>query len=109
LPELVREALSELGHMVAEEGLAGAEDQTVLAAFIADDRVLSTLDLDFSDIRVYPPGSYPGIWVPRPPKQTFKTIEALVRAGVRLSTVGRVAGQLWIIDDVRVRIRDGDV
>ena len=47
-------------------------------------RILITLDLDFSDIRAYPPGTYPGIWVLRPPKQTFKAIEALVRAGIRL-------------------------
>ncbi len=111
LPEVVREALSQLGHevhTVAEEGLAGAHDETVLKACVAEDRVLITLDLDFSDIRAYPPGSYPGIWVLRPPKQTFKAIEALVRAGVRLSTVERVRGQLWVIDEKRVRIRDGD-
>jgi hypothetical protein len=35
-------------------------------------------------------------------------IEALVLAGVRLSTVERVHGQLWVIDEKRVRIRDGD-
>jgi hypothetical protein len=45
----------------------------------------------------------------RPPKQTFKAIETLVRAGVRLSALERVRGQLWVIDEKRVRIRDGDV
>ena len=34
--------------------------------------------------------------------------EGLVHAGVRLSAVERVRGQLWVIDDKRVRIRDGD-
>ncbi len=111
LPELVRESLSELGHdahTVAEEGLSGAQDEAVLQACVAEDRILITLDLDFSDIRAYPPGSYPGIWVLRPPKQTFRAFEALVRAGVRLSAVERVRGQLWVIDEKRVRIRDGD-
>jgi len=68
LPELVREALRELGHdahTIAEEGLAGAEDQTVHAACIAEGRVLITLDLHFSDIRACSPGSYPGIPVSR--------------------------------------------
>ena len=112
LPELVRDALTELGHdahTVAAEGLAGAHDGAVLDACVAEDRVLITLDLDFSDIRAYPPGSYPGLWVLRPPKQTFKAIEALVRAGLQLSTVERVAGQLWVIDEKRVRIRDAGV
>ena len=111
LPELVRESLSGLGHdvhTVVEEGLSGARDETVLQACVAEDRILITLDLDFSDIRAYPPGSYPGIWVLRPSKQTFKAIESVVLAGVRLSAVERVHGQLWVIDEKRVRIRDGD-
>ena len=73
-----------------------------------ENRILITLDLDFSDIRAYPPGTYPGIWVLRPQKQTFKAFETLVRAGLRLSAVERVLGQLWVIDEKRVRIRDGD-
>lgn len=111
LPELVREALTELGHdahTVAQEHLCGARDESVLQACIAENRVLVTLDLDFADIRAYPPGSHSGVWVLRPPKQTFKAVEALVRAGVRLSAVERVRGQLWVIDEGRVRIRDGD-
>ncbi len=111
VPELVRQSLDEAGHdahTVADEGLAGATDQTVLQACVAEDRILITLDLDFSDIRAYPPGSYPGIWVLRPPRQTFSKIDELVRAGVRLSAVERVRGQLWVIDEKRVRIRDGE-
>ncbi len=111
LPELVHESLRELGHdvhTVAQEGLAGAQDAAVLQACNVEDRILITLDLDFSDIRTYPPGSYSGIWVLRPRKQTFKMIHALVLAGVRLSTVERVRGQLWVIDEKRVRIRDSD-
>jgi predicted nuclease of predicted toxin-antitoxin system len=111
IPELVRETLGSLGHDVhtlAEEGLAGAPDKDVLRACRGENRVLITLDLDFSDIRAYPPGSYPGIWVLRPPKQTFSEINALVLAGLRLSAVERIQGQLWVIDEKRVRIRDGD-
>jgi predicted nuclease of predicted toxin-antitoxin system len=111
LPDLVRQSLTALGfdaHTVAEEHLAGAPDDEVLQACVAEDRILITLDLDFSDIRAYPPGSYPGIWVLRPSKQTFKAIEALVQAGLRVATIERVPGQLWVIDEKRVRIRDGD-
>jgi predicted nuclease of predicted toxin-antitoxin system len=111
LPDLVRQSLTALGldaHTVAEEQLSGANDGKVLQACVAEDRILITLDLDFSDIRTYPPGSYPGIWVLRPSKQTFKAIDALVQAGLRLAVVERVPGQLWVIDEKRVRIRDGD-
>ncbi len=77
-----------------------------MAPRVAEGRILITLDLDFPDIRAYPPGSYPGIWVLRPPQQSFKAIDSLVRAGLRLSAVEPVNGQLWVIDQQRARIRD---
>ena len=109
LPHRVAPALRDLGHDVEtaiSEGLAGAVDPDLLAACTAEDRILVTLDLDFADIRVYPPGSHRGLWVLRPVVQTFDTILALALAGVRLSAIERTAGQLWVIDRNRVRIRE---
>jgi predicted nuclease of predicted toxin-antitoxin system len=40
---------------VPGEGLGGEEDAKIAAACRAEARVLFTLDLDFSDIRAYPP------------------------------------------------------
>jgi phosphoenolpyruvate carboxykinase (ATP) len=51
---------------VHDEGLGGAEDPKVAAACRVEGRVLFTLDLDFSDIRTYPPNEYVGIVVFRP-------------------------------------------
>lgn len=110
LPERVRDALIAQGldaHTVPQEGLSGARDDAVLQACLAEGRILVMLDLDFADIRAYPPGAYPGIWVLRPPKQTFRAIETLVLAGVRLAATEPVQGRLWVIDEQRVRIRDG--
>ncbi|MBX3644429.1 MAG: DUF5615 family PIN-like protein [Rubrivivax sp.] len=109
LPRRAEPALRDLGHDVetaVSEGLAGAVDPVVLDACTAEDRILVTLDLDFADIRVYPPGSHRGIWVLRPAEQTFSAIVELVLSGVRLSALERTAGQLWVIDKLRVRIRD---
>lgn len=109
LPEVVHTTLVALGHDVhttAQEGLAGATDDAILRASVAEERVLLTLDLDFADIRAYPPGIHAGIWVLRPAVQTFRAIEMLVLAGLRLTVTERVYGQLWIIDEQRVRIRD---
>lgn len=111
LPEIAREVLSAQGHdvhTVADEGLRGAFDEVVLRACVEEDRILVTLDLDFSDIRAYPPGSYPGIWVLRPTRQTFQEITALLLAGVRLAATEAVQGRLWVIDAQRVRIREGE-
>lgn len=109
IPIRALSALRQQGHdaeTAESEGLAGAPDRAVLAACTAEARLLVTLDLDFADIREYPPGSHQGIWVLRPPQQTFASILGLIEAGVRLSTSERTTGQLWVIDERRVRIRD---
>ena len=109
LPELIHTTLVNLGydaHTVAEEQLAGATDDALLAASISERRVLITLDLDFADIRAYPPGSHAGIWALRPAVQTFRAIESLVLAGLRLASTERTHGQSWVIDAQRIRIRD---
>jgi predicted nuclease of predicted toxin-antitoxin system len=46
---------------VDEQGLSGATDERVWERVCADGRLLVTLDLDFSDIRRYQPGTHPGI------------------------------------------------
>lgn len=110
LPESARETLLSRGHdihTVAQEQLAGASDPAVLAACIREGRILITLDLDFSDIRRYPPGTYPGIWVLRPTRQTFSAIRSLLIAALQGCVNESAAGALWIVDDRRIRIRDG--
>jgi len=109
IPRRVEPALTRLGHDVEtalSEGLAGAPDPTLFAACKAEGRVLVTLDLDFADIRGYPPGSHSGVWVLRPADQAFASVLSLVLAGVRLAAMERTAGQLWVIDEKRVRIRE---
>ena len=86
LPDLIYTTLVGLGHdahTVAEEQLGGATDDAVLRASIAERRVRITLDLDFADIRAYPPGNHAGIWGLRPAVQTFRAIASLVLAGLR--------------------------
>ncbi len=109
LPRRVEPALRVLGHDVETaltEGLAGASDPELLAACVAENRVLVTLDLDFSDMRVYPPGGHCGVWVLRPVNQSVVAVLNVVFAGIRLAAHERTAGQLWVIDEKRVRIRN---
>lgn len=64
VPSTIVEPLRSLGHevdTVADEGLVGRADPDVWAAAQRDQRFLITQDLDFSDVRVFPPGSHHGI------------------------------------------------
>jgi predicted nuclease of predicted toxin-antitoxin system len=63
LPAEAAEILKSAGfdaHTVADEDLAGAHDETVAGASRSEDRILVTLDLDFANIRAYPPGEHAG-------------------------------------------------
>ena len=67
--------------------------------------MLVTLDLDFADIRAYPPASFPGIIVLR---LTLLDKVHLLAATTRLLTLvtqEELTNKLWIVDETTVRIR----
>jgi hypothetical protein len=62
MPADLGELLRDSGHDVEDvlgEYLGGRPDRPVLAAASSESRILITFDLDFADIRQYPPGSDP--------------------------------------------------
>lgn len=110
LPVDVAELLRAAGHdaeTVVEQQLGGHPDTDVAAVCRAEQRALVTLDLDFSDIRSYPPGDYPGILVLRPALQTVPAILRLVERATKLLDTEPLVGHLWIVEDHQVRIRAG--
>ena len=65
-----------------------------------------TLDIDFSDIRTYRPSAYSGIVVFRLNNQARDHIlEIGARFLQRLSSTS-LDGQLWIVEESRIRVRD---
>ena len=92
---------------VGQEELSGAEDAVIACTSRSEDRILITLDLDFANIRAYPPGEHAGIIILRMKQQDKRTVLAYVR---RLAAaLGRrdPAGELWIVDGNRIRFRHG--
>lgn len=91
---------------VYDQNLAGEADSTIAAICQAEKRAIVTLDLDFADIRAYPPKQYSGLIVLRLNQQdkpyVLKIVERLIKA---LSTE-TLTGHLWIIDEKRIRIRN---
>ncbi|MFT5030776.1 MAG: putative nuclease of putative toxin-antitoxin system [Candidatus Binatia bacterium] len=110
LPEECREVLSDAGHdamTVYDQELSGAPDDRIAEVCKAEDRVLITADLDFSDIRQYPPNESPGYIVLRFKHQIRPAQIALIRKLLTLFEKHPIAGRLWIVENDKVRIRGG--
>ncbi len=88
---------------VADEGLAGADDPPVLAAAAKEGRILMTFDLDFADIRQYPPGRHAGIVVFRLRDQRWRTLEKPVVRLLKGRGLESLENGLAIVDETRVR------
>jgi predicted nuclease of predicted toxin-antitoxin system len=109
LPHDAETLLNEAGHdveTVLTEGLGGSSDPAVYETSKLEDRILVTLDLDFADIRLYPPSSHPGIWVLRPGSQNIENILSRLRGALRLWTTETATNRLWIVEHSRVRIHE---
>jgi predicted nuclease of predicted toxin-antitoxin system len=80
LPLEIKDLLAQHRHdpvTVVEEGMGGSVDPDVAQVCLKESRSLLTLDLDFSDIRTYPPEDYHGIVVFRPAIQNITTLVRL--------------------------------
>ena len=93
-------------HSVHDEELGGANDQSIAQAIRREGRVLITLDLDFADIRQYPPSIYHGIIVLRLTRQDRDSVLAMIPRLLELLRTEAVAQRLWIMDESRTRIRE---
>jgi predicted nuclease of predicted toxin-antitoxin system len=71
-----------------------------------EDRVLMTLDLDFANVRAYPPKSHPGIVVFRSKSQDKPTLVALLKRLVPALLQFSPKHQLWIVEPDRIRYRE---
>ncbi len=96
-------------HTVFDEELSGAPDTIISERCRSEGRVLFTLDLDFSDIRTYPPNEFPGIVVLRPYEPDRDRILVLLTRLLPLLLTERLDGALWIVEEDRVRIRRSDL
>jgi len=92
---------------VRDQGLRGSGDARIADVCKQEARAFVTLDLDFSDIRVYPPPEFQGIVVLRLNDQSRPaTLNAVQKL---LPSLDRepLAGCLWIVEEYRLRIRTG--
>ena len=110
LHEDVAATLRAEGHdarTVYEEGLRGHSDRDIADVCRRDQRAVVTLDLDFGNIREYPPEDYPGLIVLRVVNQSRPHILWVLSQIFELLEHQPLAGHLWVVSESGVRIRPG--
>ncbi len=107
---LEAEFLQSLGYdavTATMQGLNGLRDPVIAAKCKDEGRIIVTIDLDFSDIRKYPPADFSGIIVLRFSKQGFEPIMRAFSRIIEYLESEPLDHHLWILTERRLRIRKG--
>jgi predicted nuclease of predicted toxin-antitoxin system len=90
---------------VTDQGLSGAADPAVWQRVQAEKRFFITLDLDFSDVRQYPPGSHAGLLLLRPRSNSRDAVSQVLLTVLREHPLGTLSGSFVVADPGQTRIR----
>ena len=108
LPIDVADVLAAAGHdaeSVYSEGLEGIPDRQLITICKKEQRVLITLDYDFSNILIYPPEKYEGIIVLRVEQQNKENAINLIKKLLPIISKETISGHLWIVEENKIRVR----
>ena len=109
-PSEAQEVLSAAGFdasSVWDQQLQGKPDHEIAKICAAENRAIVTLDTDFANIMAYPPGKYAGIIVFRMNNQSRKSVLKRLKDLMQQIPAEPIRGQLWIVEDARIRVWDG--
>lgn len=90
---------------VHEQQLSGGPDMRIIEVCQQENRALVTLDLDFANVRAYPPSHYAGIIVLRLGRQDKRHVLNAFERALALLTQEPLQQRLWIVEETRIRIR----
>ena len=102
------ELLRQAGHSadrVTEEGLSGALDPVVWQRVVTEGRFFITLDLDFADVRQFPPGTHPGLLLIRPRSKSRDAVAEILERVLRDHPLDTLQGCFVVADLNHTRIR----
>ena len=111
LPIEVAESLCSAGYdalTVFDQSLIGEEDRRIIEVCQEEERILITMDMDFSDVRSYPPGEYKGIVVLRLHRQDKPYVLRIIQQVMLIFGQEQIEKRLWIVEEGRIRIRGED-
>jgi predicted nuclease of predicted toxin-antitoxin system len=101
---LVRKA-GHVAQLVTEEGLSGAKDANLWQHICNEGYFFITLDLDFSDVRRFSPGTHPGILLIRARSKSRAAVSFVLQRVLMTHPLNTLAGCLAVADETSTRIR----
>ena len=90
---------------VYDQKLTGEEDSEIAEICNKEKRAIVTMDLDFADIRAYPPKDFAGLIVLRLKRQDKLHVLEVFQRIVDVLAKEQLAKCLWIVEENRIRIR----
>ncbi len=108
IPDRLVAVLESAGHdvdTVASEGLKGMPDGDVWRAVQREERFLITQDLDFSDVRLFQPGSHTGLLLVRLREPGANALVSRISDAVREEGLESFARCFVVLTDRKLRIR----
>ena len=92
---------------VVDEGLRGRADAEIADVARRERRAVVTLDLDFGNIREYPPEDHRGLVVLRVGDQSRGHIMRVMGQLIAVLDCAPLDGHLWVVSEGGLRIRPG--
>ena len=90
---------------VTEQGLSGAADPAVWQKAVEEERFFITLDLDFADVRRFPPGTHPGLLLIRPRNNSRDAVTEILERVIHENPLDTLKGGFVVADRNHTRIR----
>ncbi len=90
---------------IFDQSMSGENDAKVFDVCQNEDRVLVTLDLDFSNIQAYPPESTKGLVVLRLVRQDKPSVLDVMKRLIPEFQTNTLNHKLWVVEEGRIRIR----
>jgi len=109
LPREVIQILVAAGHdsvSALDQDLGGEPDEVLLRICAAEGRAIVTEDLDFADLRRFPPNEHAGIVVFRLRRPGLNAAVEATELLLRQINVDELPGKLIIVESGRFRLRE---
>jgi len=90
---------------VHDQQMVGTTDDNISEVCQAEHRAIITLDLDFADIRTYPPEDHFGLVVMRLDRQDKPHVLEVMSRLIPKLDEDELVGKLWIVTEKTIRIR----